>query len=103
MQLAVCMSWPPYSYLLGGKLMAALALSKTVADEYQLKYKRKLPRGTKLQGLITISAGGKHCPIFHRIMLRPGGRNCGIHYSLFLREEHGKGASFGGNLKSAQG
>jgi hypothetical protein len=73
MQLAVCMSWPPYSYLLGGKLMAALALSRTVVDEYKLKYKGKLPRGTKLQGLITISAGGKHCPIFHRIMLRPGG------------------------------
>ena len=73
MQLAVCMSWPPYSYLLCGKLMAALALSKTVADEYQLKYKRKLRRGTKLQGLITICAGGTHCPIFHRIMLRPGG------------------------------
>jgi len=73
MQLAVCMSWPPYSYLLGGKLMAALALSKTVADEYELKYKRKLRRGTKLQGLTTICAGGTHCPIFHRIMLRPGG------------------------------
>jgi len=53
--------------------MAALALSKTVADEYQLKYKSKLRRGTKLQGLVTICAGGTHCPIFHRIMLRPGG------------------------------
>jgi hypothetical protein len=67
------MSWPPYSYLLCGKLMAALALSKTVADEYQVKYKRKLRHGTKLQGLVTICAGGTHCPIFHRIMLRPGG------------------------------
>lgn len=73
MQLAVCMALPPYSYLLGGKLMAALALSKTVADEYQRKYKRTLRRGTRLQGLVTICAGGKHCPIFHRIMLRPGG------------------------------
>lgn len=53
--------------------MAALALSKTVADEYQLKYKRKFRRGTKLQGLTTICAGGTHCPIFNRIMLRPGG------------------------------
>lgn len=73
MQLAVCMSLPPYSYLLCGKLMAALALSKTIADEYQLKYEGKLRRGTVLQGLITICAGGTHCPIFHRIMLRPGG------------------------------
>lgn len=73
MQLAVCMALPPYSYLLGGKLMAALALSKTVVDEYQRKYKRALRRGTRLQGLVTICAGGKHCPIFHRIMLRPGG------------------------------
>lgn len=73
MQLAVCMSCPPYSYLLGGKLMAALALSKTIADDYQLKYQRKLRGATKLLGLMTICAGGKHCPIFHRIMLRPGG------------------------------
>ena len=73
MQLAVCMSWPPYSYLLGGKLMAALALSKTVADGYQLKYKSRLRRGTKLLGLVTICAGGEHCPIFNRIMLRSGG------------------------------
>jgi hypothetical protein len=73
MQLAVCMSWPPYSYLLCGKLMAALALSKTIADEYRRKYERKLRPGTRLLGLVTISAGGIHCPIFHRIMLRPGG------------------------------
>jgi hypothetical protein len=53
--------------------MAALALSKTVANEYRRKYKRKLRREANLQGLITICAGGKHCPIFHRIMLRPGG------------------------------
>lgn len=73
MQLSVCMSLPPYSYLLGGKLMAALALSKTVADEYQARYKNRLRPGTKLLGLITICAAGKHCPIFNRIMLRPGG------------------------------
>jgi hypothetical protein len=53
--------------------MAALALSKTIADEYRRKYEKKLRPGTKLLGLITISAGGIHCPIFHRIMLRPGG------------------------------
>jgi len=73
MQLAVCMSWPPYSYLLAGKLMAALALSKTLTDEYELKYKGRLQPGIKLLGLISFCAGGKHCPIFHRIMLRPGG------------------------------
>lgn len=73
MQLAVCMSLPPYSYLLCGKLMAALALSKTIADEYRTRYKEKIRRGTRLQGLTTICAGGRHCPIFHRIMLRPGG------------------------------
>jgi hypothetical protein len=73
MQLAVCMSWPPYSFLLGGKLMAALALSKTVSDEYRTKYKGRVRRGTRLQGLVTICAGGQHCPLFNRIMLRPGG------------------------------
>jgi hypothetical protein len=73
MQLAVCMSWPPYSFLLGGKLMAALALSKTLADEYRNKYKGRVRRGTRLQGLVTICAGGQHCPLFNRIMLRPGG------------------------------
>lgn len=67
MQLAVCMSIPPYSYLLGGKLTAALALSDTIAKHYQRRYK------SKLLGLLTICAGGNHCPIFHRIMLRPGG------------------------------
>lgn len=73
MQLAVCMSLPPYSYLLCGKLMAALALSEPIADAYRLRYKSKSRAGAKLLGLITICAGGLHCPIFHRIMLRPGG------------------------------
>src|SRR5579885_485364 len=74
MQLAVCMALPPYSYLLAGKLMAALALSKTISDEYELKYGGRLRcRGAKLLGLVTICAGGTHCPIFNRIMLRPGG------------------------------
>lgn len=74
MQLAVCMALPPYSYLLAGKLMAALALSKTIADEYQFKYKgRCRRRAARLLGLVTICAGGTHCPIFNRIMLRPGG------------------------------
>jgi hypothetical protein len=74
MQLAVCMALPPYSYMLAGKLMAALALSKTIGDEYELKYRGRFwRRGAKLLGLVTICAGGTHCPIFNRIMLRPGG------------------------------
>jgi hypothetical protein len=67
MDLAVCTAFPPYSYLLGGKLMALLAMTDTFRMEYRRKYSEPL------LGLITTCASGIHCPIFNRIMIRKGG------------------------------
>jgi Domain of unknown function (DUF4338) len=67
MDLAICTALPPYSYLRGGKLIAALALSDTVTKEFGDKY------NDLLLGLTTSCATGLHCPIFNRIMLRRGG------------------------------
>lgn len=67
MDLALCMGVPPYSFLLGGKLMALLAFSDPLRMEFKKKY------GTSLLGLGTSCATGIHCPIFNRIMVRPGG------------------------------
>jgi hypothetical protein len=68
MQLAVCISVPPYCYLRGGKLVAALAASKRVADLFYKKY-----RPDRLEAISTTSARGLHSPIFNRVMVRPGG------------------------------
>lgn len=68
MQLAVCVAVPPYSYLRGGKLVAALAASKLVADQFYKKY-----HPDRLEAISTTSARGLHSPIFNRVMVRPGG------------------------------
>lgn len=67
MDLAVCMAVPPYSYLLGGKLVALLAMADPLNAEFHRRY------GTPLLGLMTTCSTGIHCPIFNRIMIRPGG------------------------------
>jgi hypothetical protein len=67
MDLALCVSVPPYSFLLGGKLMALLAMSDPIRNEFKRKY------GAPLLGISTSCATGVHCPIFNRIMVRPGG------------------------------
>ena len=67
MDLALCVSVPPYSFLLGGKLMALLAMTDPLRKEFRRKY------GTPLLGVGTSCATGLHCPIFNRIMVRPGG------------------------------
>jgi hypothetical protein len=67
MDLAYCMAIPPYTYMLGGKLIATLALSDPVRNEFKRKY------GDTLLGLVTTCASGLHCPIFNRIMIKPGG------------------------------
>jgi hypothetical protein len=67
MTLAVCMAVPPYSSILGGKLMALLAFSQPFCDEFQRKYR------DELLALETTCARGLHCPIFHRLSIRPGG------------------------------
>jgi hypothetical protein len=67
MQLNVCVAVPPYNMIRGAKLMAALAATKTVADEYKRKYR------VPLLAITTTSAMGVHSPIFHRFMIRPGG------------------------------
>jgi hypothetical protein len=68
MQLAVCISVPPYCHLRGGKLVAALAASREVADEFKRKY-----HPDRLETISTTSAKGVHSPIFNRVMVRPGG------------------------------
>ncbi|MFY9621750.1 MAG: Druantia anti-phage system protein DruA [Pyrinomonadaceae bacterium] len=67
MDLALCVSVPPYSFLLGGKLMALLAMTDPFRKEFRRKY------GAPLLGVGTSCATGLHCPIFNRIMVRPGG------------------------------
>jgi Domain of unknown function (DUF4338) len=67
MALALCMAVPPYSEILGGKLMALLALSQPFCEEFRSKY------GDELLALETTCASGLHCPIFHRLTIRPGG------------------------------
>lgn len=67
MDLSICMSLPPYSFLFGGKLVALLAMTDQLRDEFKRKY--KLP----LLGLTTTCATGLHCPIFNRIMIKEGG------------------------------
>src|SRR2546427_5754587 len=67
MDLALCVSVPPYSFLLGGKLMALLAMTDPLRKEFRRKYR------TPLLGVGTSCATGLHCPIFNRIMVRPGG------------------------------
>lgn len=67
MDLYLCIAFPPYSLLLGGKLMAMFAMTDPIKIEFQRKY--NMP----LLGLITTCATGVHCPIFNRIMVREGG------------------------------
>ena len=67
MDVAVCISFLPYSLLLGGKLVALLSATDPLRDEFRRKY------GGPLLGLITTCATGIHCPIFNRIMVREGG------------------------------
>lgn len=67
LDLSTCVAVPPYSFLLGGKLLAALAFSEGIVSEFRSKY------GDPLLALITTCATGDHCPIFNRIMVCSGG------------------------------
>jgi hypothetical protein len=67
MDLSLCMALPPYNELLVGKLVATLAVSKTMAREFSRRY------DDNLLAVTTTSATGLHCPIFNRIMIAPGG------------------------------
>lgn len=67
MDLASVIALPPYNFLLGGKLVAALALSDVVLAEFRRRYK------SPLLGLVATSATGLHCAILNRIGLKPGG------------------------------
>jgi hypothetical protein len=73
LDMPLCISLPPYSRLLGGKLVAGLALTDLVNAAFVEKYSARLPRGGSLLAVVTLCATGLHCPIFNRIMLRPGG------------------------------
>jgi hypothetical protein len=67
MDLASVLAVPPYNYLLGGKLVAALALSDVVEREFERRY------DSPLLGLTATSATGLHCAILNRIGLKRGG------------------------------
>jgi hypothetical protein len=69
MQLRICMALPPYNYLRGARLMAALVFSDPVANEIFRRYGRP----HQLVAVTTSSAVGLHSAMFNRIMLRPGG------------------------------
>jgi len=67
MDLASVIALPPYNLLFGGKLIAALAFSNTVAREIRRRY------GSDLLGVVATSATGLHCAILNRIGLKSGG------------------------------
>jgi len=64
MQLAVSLAVPPYNYLYLGKLMALLALSNPIQEQFNEKY------GQNLLALITTSATGIHSSVYNRIQIR---------------------------------
>ena len=67
MDLSSVLALPPYNFIFGGKLMAALALSDVVEREFKQRYR------SSLLGLVATSATGLHCAILNRIGLKPGG------------------------------
>jgi hypothetical protein len=67
MDLASVIALPPYSFLFGGKLIAALAFSDVVLREVRRRYR------SDLLGVVATSATGLHCAILNRIGLKPGG------------------------------
>jgi Domain of unknown function (DUF4338) len=67
MDLTMCSAIPPYSHLRAGKLLAALAASGILAEEFGNRY------GEPLLGLFGTCATGLHWPQLNRIALRPGG------------------------------
>jgi hypothetical protein len=67
MDVSLCMALPPYNFILTGKLIAMLAASETLSNEFRRRYH------DRLLALTTTCATGLHCPIFNRIMIRRGG------------------------------
>lgn len=67
MDLASVIALPPYSFLFGGKLIAALAFSEVVLREIRRRYR------SDLLGVVATSATGLHCAILNRIGLKRGG------------------------------
>lgn len=61
LQLSICMALEPYSLLHAGKLMAMLALSSPVQEEYRRIY------NNPLLAVVTTSAYGPHAAIFNRL------------------------------------
>lgn len=73
MDMPLCTALPPYSTFLGGKLIAALALTDEVSAAFVQRYSSNLPSDGSLLAISTLCATGIHCPVFNRIMLRSGG------------------------------
>lgn len=72
MDLYVALSLPPYSYLLGGKLVCYMVASNWVRDAFESKYKDRKTLSKKriikdLVMLVTTSIYGKHSSQYNRI------------------------------------
>jgi len=67
MDLATIIALPPYNFLFGGKLVAALTFSDVVLREVRRRYR------SPLLGVVATSATGLHCAILNRIGLKRGG------------------------------
>lgn len=72
MDLATCIAVPPYSRLRAGKLLAAIALSTVVEEEFSTRY------DDDLVALIATCATGIHYPHLNRVTVRAGGVYCRI-------------------------
>jgi hypothetical protein len=71
MQLSVCLAVPPYNFLRGGKLMAALAFTDPIQEEFRKRYNKPGTCATdQLLALVTTSAAGDPSAIFNRIHVR---------------------------------
>lgn len=73
LDMPLCTALPPYTRVLGGKLIASLALTSEVNAAFVQRYATRIPPGGSLLAVITLCATGLHCPVFNRIMLKPGG------------------------------
>lgn len=64
MDLATCIAVPPYSHLRAGKLLAAIACSSTVGEEFRVRYDEAL------LAVFATCATGLHYPQVNRVRVR---------------------------------
>lgn len=67
LDLATCQAVPPYNTLRAGKLLASLAVSSVITEEFERRYREPL------LGVVATCATGLHYPHVNRLTIRPGG------------------------------